>query len=302
MIPPSIPTDIQVFRARMAVPREELDDLLDAMAIMDEAPGSWENVDTGEAWIEAFGIDEDELYQRAREMADIAESVDGRVHVAQIEPLAREDWTESWKKFFHIIHVTDKITIRPIWEEYDAAEGEIVVDIEPGMSFGTGIHPTTQSCLKLLEQICANKAMLDSKVIDMGCGSGILSIAAKKLGYREVEGYDYDPAAVKVSKENSEHNGLKDKIPFDVADVTAPTPLPRGNVVVANILAVVLIDAAKAIAASVDVSAECGHALILSGILENQYEEVKAAYQAEGFVEKQNIQIGEWKSGLFVKA
>ena len=126
---------------------------------MNEAPGSWENVDTGEAWIEAFGIDEDELYQRAREMADIAESVDGRVHVAQIEPLAREDWTESWKKFFHIIHVTDKITIRPIWEEYDADEGEIVVDIEPGMSFGTGIHPTTQSCLKLLEQLSTNKVV-----------------------------------------------------------------------------------------------------------------------------------------------
>lgn len=302
MIPPSIPTDIQVFRARMAVPREELDDLLDAMAIMDEAPGSWENVDTGEAWIEAFGIDEDELYLRAREMADIAESVDGCVHVAQIEPLAREDWTESWKKFFHIIHVTDKITIRPIWEEYEASEGEIVVDIEPGMSFGTGIHPTTQSCLKLLELLSANQAMLDSKVIDMGCGSGILSIAAHKLGFREVEGYDYDPAAVKVSKENAEHNGLKDQIPFDVADVTASEPLPRGNLVVANILAVVLIDAAKAIAASVDTSAEYGHALILSGILENQYEDVKAAYQVEGFVEKQSIQIGEWKSGLFVKA
>ncbi|MBO7223330.1 MAG: 50S ribosomal protein L11 methyltransferase, partial [Kiritimatiellae bacterium] len=238
-------------------------------------------------------------YERAREMADIAESVDGRIHVAQIEALAREDWTESWKKFFHIIHVTDKITIRPIWEEYEASEGELVVDIEPGMSFGTGIHPTTQSCLKFLEQLSSVDGMLDSKVIDMGCGSGILSIAAHKLGYSEVEGYDYDPAAVKVSKENAEHNGLTNKIPFDVADVTAPEPLPRGNVVVANILAVVLIDAAKAIASSVDKS-KGQHALILSGILENQYEDVKAAYLAEGFVEKQSIQIGEWKSGLFL--
>lgn len=302
MIPPSIPTDVQIFRARMAVPRESVDELLDAMAIMDEPPGAWENVDTGEAWIEAFGIDEEEIHLRAREMANIAEEVDGCVHVAQIEALAPEDWTESWKKFFHIIHVTDKITIRPIWEEYEAQEGEIVVDIEPGMSFGTGIHPTTQSCLKLLEQLSTNTAMLDSKVIDMGCGSGILSIATKKMGFKEVEGYDYDPAAVKVSKENAEHNALTNAIPFAVADVTAPEPLPRGNVVVANILAVVLIDAAKAIAASVDTSAESGHALILSGILENQYDDIRLAYEAEGFVEKQSIQIGEWKSGLFVKA
>jgi SAM-dependent methyltransferase len=152
-------------------------------------------------------------------MAEIAESIDGIPHAAAVEPLAKEDWTESWKRFFHVLHITDRITVRPIWEAYSPAEGEIVIDIEPGMSFGTGIHQTTQSCIKFLQQL-SEEGALERSVIDMGCGSGILAIAARKLGFNHVSGYDYDPSAVKTSIENASANGLE--IPFYEGDALAP--------------------------------------------------------------------------------
>lgn len=297
MNPVSIPADIQVFRVRMPIPPDmSIDLLLEALAIIDYPIGSWEQIDTGEAWIEAFGIDEREMQSIASQIADVAESIDGNIHYASVDTLAREDWTESWKKYFHILHITDNITVCPLWEEHEKKEDEIVVLIEPGMSFGTGIHQTTQSCIKLLEELAlSNKENLDSKVLDFGCGSGILSITAKKLGFRDVEGYDYDPAAVKSSKENAEHNNME--LLFDELDVTAPKPLPIGDIVVANILAVVLIDAAESISKSV--SSKQNSTLILSGILEKQYDEVKSVYEKLGFIETTNILAGEWKSGMF---
>ena len=287
--------EMQVYRARMSVSPANLDALLEAMYIMDNPTGSWEDVETGEAWIEAFGISLKEVEATAREMAEIAESVDGIPHAADVEPLAKEDWTESWKRFFHVLHITNRITVRPIWEEYSPAEGEIVIDIEPGMSFGTGIHQTTQSCIKLLQQL-AEEGSLERSVIDMGCGSGILAIAARKLGFNHVSGYDYDPSAVKTAIENSATNGLK--IPFHEGDALAPV-LPSADIFVANILAPILLQAASSICDAV--STHKGHALVLSGILDNQYADVKAAYAAQGFIERNSILDGEWRSGLFAR-
>ncbi len=279
----------------MSVSPANLDALLEAMVVMDNPPGSWEDVETGEAWIEAFGISLKEMDATAQEMAEIAESIDGIPHAAAVEPLAKEDWTESWKRFFHVLHITDRITVRPIWEAYSPAKGEIVIDIEPGMSFGTGIHQTTQSCIKFLQQL-AEEGALERSVIDMGCGSGILAIAARKLGFNHVSGYDYDPSAVKTSIENAAANGLE--IPFYEGDALAPV-LPSADIFVANILAPILLQAAPSICRAV--IEKQGHALVLSGILDNQYADVKAAYTAQGFVERNAILAGEWRSGLFTR-
>ena len=287
--------EIQIYRARMTISPARIDAYLDAMAIMDEPPGSWEDVESGEAWIEAYRTSEAEALKVADEMAAIAESVDNKPHFATVAPLPKEDWTESWKRFFHVLHITDRIVVRPIWEPYDAAEGEIVIDIEPGMSFGTGIHPTTQSCIRFLQQL-AGSTPLSHTVIDMGCGSGILAIAARKLGFTTVSGYDYDSSAVKTAHENAAANGLE--IPFDVADALDPD-LPAGDIFVANILAPILLQAAPSIARAVSQADK--HALILSGILDSQYAEVKKAYEAQGFTERNAILDGEWRSGLFTR-
>ncbi len=285
--------EVQIYRARLAVPPARLDAMLEALSILDNPPGAWEHVETGEAWIEAYGTSSADVAAHADAIAAIAETVDGCPRVAVVEPLPREDWTESWKRFFHVLHVTDRLVVRPVWEPYDAVADEIVIDIEPGMSFGTGLHPTTQACLTFLEQLAA-RGSAGRAVVDLGCGSGILAIAARKLGFETVSGYDYDPSAVRTARDNAATNGLT--IPFAQADVCEPV-LPVGDIVVANILASVLIAAAPGIARAVRTTP--GHALVLAGILDSQYAEVHAAYAAQGFAERASLRSGEWRSGWF---
>ncbi|MGI5869835.1 MAG: 50S ribosomal protein L11 methyltransferase [Kiritimatiellia bacterium] len=295
-MPYSTSSPVTVYRARMAARPADLDALLDAMALLEPPPGSWEDVDTGEAWIEAFSVSEPEARALALRMAEIAESIDGVPRAAVVDALAPQDWTESWKRHFHVLHVTDRIVVRPVWEGYDPAPGEIVIAIEPGMSFGTGLHATTQSCIRFLEQL-AKTGDLDRGVVDLGCGSGILAIAARKLGFATVGGYDIDPVCVRDSRRNADLNGLD--IPFATGDALAPA-LPVGDIVVANILAPVLLQAAPALARAV--SSRDGHALVLSGILASQYADVKTAFEAQGFHERDTHTLGDWQSGLFTHA
>ena len=289
-------SELQVFRLRMKVPTQRVDALLEATYLMDNPPGAWEDVETGDAWIEAFGTDEREMLAAASELEAIVRAA-GVDAFALVEPLANEDWTEAWKKFFHVIHVTKRVVIRPAWEEYAAAPGEIVIDIEPGMSFGTGLHATTRACIGFIERLALEDgagAAANRRLVDMGCGSGILAIAARKLGFTEVTGYDYDPLCVKISKENSAANGLPD-IPFSECDILAP-PLPEADIFVANILAPVLEQAAQFVRVAVPTGAG---RLVLSGILETQYDSVKRVYEKLGFREIATAIEGEWKSGLF---
>ena len=175
-----------------------------------------------------------------------------------------------------------------------------MVTIEPGMSFGTGLHGTTQACLRFLERLAdeAPAGAPPRSLADLGCGSGILSIAARKLGYAPVRGVDYDAAAVRVSAENAALNGVPD-VSFALCDVTAD-PIPGAEVVVANILAPILLAAAPRIARAV--APGPGAALVLSGILGEQYPRVRAAYEAFGFREVRSLALGEWTSGLFRRA
>ena len=202
---------------------------------------------------------------------------------------------ESWKRFFKTLRVSARVTVRPPWETYEPTRSdEIVVVIEPGMSFGTGLHGTTQACLQFLEKL-ADEGPGTRSVADFGCGSGILSIAARKLGFRDVLGLDYDVAAVRISGENALANGVGD-IVFRPCDVTTDS-LPVSDIVVANILAPVLIAAAPRIAGAA--SRKPDSALILSGILTEQYPDVRAAYLQHGFRECSSRTIAEWTSGLF---
>ena len=159
------------------------------------------------------------------------------------------------------------------------------------MSFGTGKHATTQACLRMLDDLAAE----DPKrgVLDIGCGSGILSIAAAKLGFSPVKGIDNDPDAVRIAAENAAENGAA--ADFAVGDLALCKE--KAEVVVANVLAPVLERNAAAVAGCV--RRVPGNALVLSGILDGQYGDVRRAYEALGAVERRNLLVGEWRTGLF---
>lgn len=205
----------------------------------------------------------------------------------------REDWAESWKRFFRTMRVSPRLVVRPPWEEYTALPGERVIVLDPGMSFGTGKHATTRTCLSLIDELAADGPGRD--FLDIGCGSGILSIAAAKLGFGPVAGIDIDPDAVRIAAENAAANGVRAS--FFAEDLSKCAR--KAAVAVANVLAPVLVEYARQVAGCVRDAP--GAALVLSGILDTQYAAVRDAYEAQGFRERKGVLDGEWRTGLFVK-
>lgn len=276
-----------------AVPAEKVDavfELLDADVF---TPTSWMDNETGQCHVDVFLEDAAAAPTVARALTD-AGALAGLALQPTFSKLARSNWAEGWKRYFHVEKISDRVVVRPSWESYAAQPGECVLTLDPGMSFGTGKHETTRACLRFLDRLAAEDA--NRAVLDMGCGTGILSIGAKLLGFREVSGFDIDPDCIQVSHENAAVNHVQ--IPFSVGDLSQPWP-PRA-IVVANILAPILLQFVKPVAASVEHSPRAR--LILSGILEGQYPAIRAAYEAEGFRELDTLQLGEWKSGLYGRA
>ena len=202
-----------------------------------------------------------------------------------------EDWKLSYRKHFKTEVISPRLVVRPPWEAVTPAPGQKVLTLDPGIAFGTGQHPTTRACLDAIDALAAENA--DRTFLDVGCGSGILSIAAALEGFRDVHGFDNDPDAVRNANENAEANGLGAL--FSDGDLSVPGTAAPADVVAANVLAPVLVRFAREVGALVNP----GGRLILSGILDEQYEEVRAAYAALGFAEVSNRLIGEWRTGLF---
>jgi ribosomal protein L11 methyltransferase len=189
----------------------------------------------------------------------------------QPEELPDQDWGERWKDGLTPLSI-GRIFVRPSWIVAETPPGMVEVTLDPGMAFGTGTHPTTSLCLAALSERIAARPL--ARVLDVGTGSGLLAIAACKLGARVVVGNDNDPVAVRVARENAASNGVQ--VHFDLRDVGAqPGPF---DLVLANILANTLCELAPAIAAQL----APGGAVLLSGILTPQEEEVRAAYAAAG--------------------
>jgi len=230
-------------------------------------------------------------------------------HLSQIRPLselefkpvAELDWAELWKQHFHPVPIGKRLLIIPTWMDFAAGE-RTVVKIDPGMVFGTGTHPTTQLCLGILEDLLDPLligALAEGKsqltMIDLGCGSGILGIAAVKLGVSHALGVDLDPDAVEAARKNSVVNDVGNRLDFFVgslAEIKAGSfPIKRAPLVVANILAPVIV---RLLAAGLnDIVATHGK-LILSGILEQQAADVEAAVRASGMHLKGKRQDGDW--------
>ena len=198
-----------------------------------------------------------------------------------------EDWKLSYRRHFKTEQIGEHLTIRPPWEP-EPTDGRLVITLDPGMAFGTGKHETTRACLEYIDA-CAKEGL---SFLDMGCGSGILSIAAAKLGYQPVSGFDVDQEAVTASEENATLNGVQvDYCKYALGGKVRKAWTPA-DVVAANILGPLLIRFVDEITPTVRKN------LIISGILTELYEEVLAVYLKAGFTEISRKTYGEWTTGL----
>lgn len=210
----------------------------------------------------------------------------GKLAISESE-MEQEDWEDGWKRYFKTFHATDRIVIQPIWEEYEAKEDEIVVKMDPGMAFGTGEHETTAMCLSLIEKYLKE----GDDVLDVGCGSAILSIAAKKLGADKVAAIDLDPVAVRVAKENISYNELEGQIKVMEGNLVDEVD-ERYDIVVANIMADVII----LLTSSVKDFLKEGGIFIASGIINEKRGDVIRVLKENGFVLSDSLQQGEWNA------
>jgi ribosomal protein L11 methyltransferase len=196
-----------------------------------------------------------------------------------------EEWANEWKKYYHPVRVTERLTIKPSWEEYTPQEGEEVIELDPGMAFGTGTHPTTNLCLRTIEQVLKP----GQTVVDVGCGTGILSIAASKFGASKVLGLDLDPVAVQVARENVELNRVQHNVTIRQGDLLKEVE-ERFDVVVANILAEIIL----LMVPDVHKVLKDDGVLITSGIIREKEEQVREALLANGYEVTDAILEDDW--------
>lgn len=207
----------------------------------------------------------------------------------------KEDWSESWKKYFSFIPISDSLMIKPSWLEYQPKPGQKVLEIDPGMSFGTGQHATTLFCLKMIDKLAGNPEV--HSLLDAGCGSGILTIAGALLGYGPIDSFDNDPEAVMIAEQNLMLNHITSVKP-EVGDAAVYTGRPeKYDLVCANILGHLLI----AFRHNISKWIRPGGYLALAGILNQEFDELSKIYIELGFKELERETLKEWTSGLFQK-
>jgi ribosomal protein L11 methyltransferase len=199
------------------------------------------------------------------------------------------DWAEAWKAYFPVLRVGRRLVIRPTWLDAEPGPDDVVLDLDPGMAFGTGLHPTTRLCLIALESLADRGRLRGARVLDVGCGSGILAIAAAKLGAASVVGIDVDPIAVEATLANAATNGLSGRISARLGSL--PSGLPPFDVVSANLIASLLVELAPALAAEL----RRHGTLVSSGIFIDREADVRSAFT------KALLDVGEtWDEGDWV--
>ena len=224
-----------------------------------------------------------------------SELLNGPLPPAKCVEIKTEDWATSWQKYFHAFRASQRLLVKPSWENVHTNPGDIVLDIDPGMCFGTGYHGTTRACLQFLDELAVELGPVS--FLDAGCGSGILTLAAHQLGYGPICAFDHDPQAVRTAYENVVRTGITSVRPI-AADVSEFAPHDTFRVVAVNILAEVLQRHADTIARWVDRNTGPSY-LLLSGILTEQYERVRNLYAEHGLEEIRILTIDEWTSGCF---
>jgi ribosomal protein L11 methyltransferase len=199
-----------------------------------------------------------------------------------------EDWAEAWKSHFPVLRVGRRLVIKPTWREHEAAADDVVIALDPGMAFGTGLHPTTRLCLAAIEELADAGGVAGKRVLDVGCGSGILGIAAALLGAASVLGVDTDPIAVQATQANAALNGLQEKVAARRGSV--PTEDAPFDIALANLIATLLVDLSSELRQSL----KSGGWLIASGIFVDREGEVQSAFSHVGLRVVNRWQEGDW--------
>jgi len=213
----------------------------------------------------------------------------------KVKRLRREDWVDSWKRNFKPIHIEGKLLVKPGWCKDKPSTGQKTVILDPGLSFGTGQHATTKFCLRQLVLLRDDKRR--QSLLDIGTGSGILAIAAAKLGYQPIKAIDYDSEAVRVAGCNALRNRVDKRLQIFLSNVKGLSLKPRVkyDVVCANLFYDLLITNASRITCRVKPDG----VLVIAGILDHQFEEVQNAFENEGMCIVRSRRQGEWRSGCF---
>ncbi len=214
----------------------------------------------------------------------------------QYRQIDQTNWAEAWKQHYKPIAIGKNLIIIPAWLD-NPEPSRVAIRIDPGMAFGTGTHPTTQLCLELIEEYLPKKSQLQPgiDVIDLGCGSGILSIAALKLGARRALGVDIDADAIRASQENARTNLVSENLELGIGSLedllSRKFPFQKAPIVLANILAPVIIQLFEE---GLGKLITPDGVLILSGILDEQANDVQAAFEIQGLTLVEKRQIGDW--------
>ncbi len=200
-------------------------------------------------------------------------------------PVAEADWAEAWKERLNVLHVGQHIVIRPSWRDYVPASGDLVIQLDPGMAFGTGLHPTTQMCLVALEELIYPGA----EVLDLGTGSGILAIAAARLGAGHVLAVDNDPIAVEAARDNVVSNGVQGIVSVMCGSLAEASE--SYDLVVVNILARVIVEL---VGEGLAMRVRSGGGLVAAGILADQEPEVVAVLKRGDLALVERQQRDDW--------
>jgi len=240
------------------------------------------------AWFEQNEHTHDVLQnvrQRLNGLKAAADGIDFGTLEMEMQSVADEDWSENWKKYYKPFRIGSRLVVKPTWEPYTARPDDLVIELDPGMAFGTGTHETTNMCMQLLE-----KHLRDGmRVMDVGTGSGILAIAAAKLGATDVLAIDIDPDAVKVARENVALNAVDGHVRVVVGDLCKSEAMPC-ELAVANIVA----DAICMLAGPLTRHLQQNGLLICSGIIREREQDVLLAAKQAGYTVYDRIEKGEW--------
>lgn len=240
--------------------------------------------------VSAFYPEDEELQPRLARIDRGLALIEERIGAFRFGPVlfrkvSEKDWANEWKQYFHVTHVGKHIVIKPSWEQYDAQAGDVVLELDPGMAFGTGTHETTFMCMEQLERYVKPGC----RAIDVGCGSGILALAAAKLGARDVLAIDLDELAVKVAAENTVKNGLSDVVRVKHGDLLENSE-EQADVIVANIIA----DVICFLCGPAKKHLLPGGVFICSGIIREREDDVQRALAQAGYTVCNRLAKGEW--------
>ncbi len=215
----------------------------------------------------------------------------GRIFVRRIR---RAEWAEAWKRHFQPIEIGTALLIKPGWSRRRPRKRQAVIVLDPGLGFGTGQHPTTAFCLR---QLAARRdPAVRQSFLDIGTGSGILAVAAAKLGYAPVEAFDCDPEAVRVARANARRNRVASRVRLRRADLTTlPAPRAQYDLVCANLIATLLVSERERILSHLKVDG----VLVIAGIMKTEFAEVRKQFEAAGLALVASRAEREWHSGAF---